>query len=98
MLMSEQNTLQYIAAIGSIATPILVLILTALGWTIRNRIERARQLEEKLREDRIQIYYEILEPFIIILTKDEAFTAEKAYRGKAKDQIAIEKVISLKYR
>jgi hypothetical protein len=95
---NEPNQLDYVTAIASVATPILVLILTALGWTIRNRIERARNIEEKLRDDRIQIYQEILEPFIIILTKEEGIATEKAYRGKTKEQIAIEKIVSVKYR
>jgi hypothetical protein len=90
--------IDYITAIGSIATPILVLMLTAIGWTIRNRLERSRQLEEKLRDDRIGIYNAILEPFILLLTKDEGIPNEKTYRGKTKDQLAIEKIISLEYR
>jgi hypothetical protein len=90
--------LDYVTAIGAIATPILVLILTGVGWAIRNRYEKVRALEEKLREDRIAIYNEILEPFIILLTKDEGFKLEKAYRNKTKEDVASEKIISLKYR
>jgi len=96
--MNTQTLLEYVTAIGSITTPILVLILTAVGWTIRNRIERSYKLEEKLRDDRISVYNEILEPFIILLTKDEAFTNEEGYQDKSKAEVANEKIISLSYR
>jgi len=31
---------QYVTAIGTVATPILVAALTAVGWRLRNRLER----------------------------------------------------------
>jgi hypothetical protein len=92
------SVLDYITAIGSLATPILVLVLTGIGWTIRNRYEKTREIEQKLREDRINIYNDILEPFVILLTKDEGMPTDKGYRGKSKGQIANEKILSLKYR
>jgi hypothetical protein len=103
-LRSEENPmnaptfLDYVTAIGAIATPVLVLVLTGVGWAIRNRFERAYELEEKLRDDRVCVYNEILEPFIILLTKDEAFESKKEYKGKSKIQIATEKIVSLSYR
>lgn len=96
--MNTPTPLDYVTAIGAITTPILVLILTGVGWAIRNRYEKIRDLEEKLRDDRIAIYNEILEPFIILLTKDEGVKLEKGYRNKTKEEIASEKIISLKYR
>jgi len=45
-----------VVAIGSISTPILVLVLTALGWKARTSIKRRIELENKLRDDRIEIY------------------------------------------
>jgi hypothetical protein len=70
--MEEKTWLDYLTAIGSVATPVLVLILTGIGWRFRQRVERRLALEEKLREDRIAIYNDILEPFIILLTSDAA--------------------------
>src|SRR5690606_9995416 len=89
----------------NIATPILILALTGVGWTVKNRIERSRDredywrgLEEKLRDDRIEVYNIILEPFIILFMKDEAFALSKEYRNKDKGQVASEKLLSLEYR
>lgn len=106
---SSTDTIQIVSAIGAIATPILLILLSGIGWIIQHQIQkaqktedelrqRAQMLEEELRDDRVQIYSEILEPFIILFTKDEAFTKDKAFRGKDKLQIAQEKILSLSYK
>ena len=105
----EQTTwLDYLTAFGAIATPVLVLVLTGVGWQIRSRIERRLALEDKLREDRIEAYNQILEPFIILLMTDKAWEVELKIRrekaGKArvidvnKNDYAAEKLLSLDYR
>jgi len=53
--MEEKDWVDYLVAIGSIATPILVLVLTAVGWKARSSIERKIELENKLRDERIEI-------------------------------------------
>lgn len=94
--MNEPTSLDYFTAIGSVATPILVLILTGFGWRLRTRLERTIPLEDKLREDRIGTYNKILEPFIILLTSDAAWQADP--KNKNKNQLAQRKLISLEYR
>jgi hypothetical protein len=68
--------LDYLTAFGAVTTPLLVLALTAVGWRLRQRIERQHELEDKLREDRIQTYNVMLEPFIIMLTPDMAWASD----------------------
>ena len=68
--MNEKTWLDYLVAAGTIATPILVLLLSGIGWRLRNRLERQFVLEDKLRDDRIRIYNDILKPFILLLTTD----------------------------
>lgn len=75
--MEEKSLLDIISVIGSVTTPILVLILTAIGWKYRKFVERKMQLEEKLRDDRINICNQILEPFIILLMTDNAWQLDK---------------------
>jgi|CXWL01.1.fsa_nt_gi hypothetical protein len=96
--MVEKTWIDYLSAIGSVATPILVLILTAVGWKYRQSIERRIKLEEKLREDRIEIYNAILEPFIILLMSDAAWQSDKKNKGRDKNQIAVSQMLSLNYR
>lgn len=97
--MTTQPTfLDYITAIGSIATPLLVLIASGIGWIITRRWEKIRQLEDKMREDRISVYNSILEPFIILFTTDEGLREKKEYRGKSTHQAAHDKIVSLEYR
>ena len=95
---SPPTLLEYITAFGSIATPIFVLIASGIGWAIARRWEKIRQLEEKLREDRIAVYNSILEPFIILFTTDEGLSNKKEYRGKVTTQVARDKILSLEYR
>ncbi len=96
--MVEKHWLDYLTAVGSVTTPILVLILTAVGWKLRQSVERERELEDKLREDRINTYNLILEPFIILFMTDAAWAIDKANRGKDKGEIATAKMLSLEYR
>lgn len=96
--MEEPTWLEYITAIGSITTPILVLGLSAIGWRIKVGVERRIELENKLREDRINIYNQILEPFIILLTSDAAWAQDKKNRNKDKNELAISTMLTLEYR
>lgn len=75
--MTIQEFTQLLTGVGAIATPIILLVLTGIGWTIRQRIEinreqekYLRELEEKLRVDRINIYKQVLKPFILLIKKD----------------------------
>ncbi|MBL8098371.1 MAG: hypothetical protein JNK81_04275 [Anaerolineales bacterium] len=92
------SILPLITAVGSIITPILVLILSGLGWVIANRYNKAREIEEKLRDDRVKIYNDILEPFILLFTKDDGLPKTKDFRGKNHAEIAGEKMLSLAYK
>lgn len=96
--MEEKHWIDFVVAIGSIATPILVLILTALGWKARASIERRIELENKLRDDRVEVYNQILEPFIIILMSDAAWASDKNNKNKDKNHTATTKMLSLDYR
>ncbi len=101
----DPTFIQLFIAIGSVTTPILLVVFSAVGWAIKRKIEsgqrseeRVRKLEEELREDRLKIYIEVLEPFVIIFTKDEGLAAEKAYKGKKKEELAKDKILSMSYR
>ena len=94
----ENHWLDYLNSISSILTPILLMVLTAVGWQVRRRFDRKLELEDKLREDRLTIYNHILEPFIILFMSDEAWKHDKQNRGKNKNEIALEKMLSLEYR
>ncbi len=94
----EPTWLDYLSAVGAVATPILILVLAGVGWKIRHQLERRFELEDKLREDRIQAYNEILEPFIMLLMSDAAWKADPKSKGKDKNQLAMQAMLSLAYR
>lgn len=90
--------LDYLTAFGAVATPIMVLILTAIGWGLRSKIERQHELEDKLREDRINTYNTILEPFVIMLTSDAAWESDPKNKKRDKNSVGSQKMLSLEYR
>ena len=96
--MNEKTWLDYLVAAGTIATPILVLLLSGIGWRLRNRLERQFVLEDKLRDDRIRIYNDILKPFILLLTTDAAWQSDPKNKHKNKDEMALRQLLSLEYR
>ena len=96
--MDVPTWIQYVTAIGTVATPILVAVLTVVGWRLRNRLERQAQLEDQLRTDRIGIYNVILEPFIILLTTDASWQSDPKHKNRDKNQIAQDLLLSIDYR
>ena len=106
---SSPTVIEWITVIGTIATPILLIGISGIGWYFKSRIEaswkteaelrrRAEKLEEAIRDDRLQVYNEILKPFIMLFTKEEALSASGPRRGKTKEQSALAIVQSLEYR
>ena len=96
--MDTKHWLDYVTAIGSVTTPLFVLLLTAVGWRLRQSIERRHERENKLHGDRIEPYNKILEPFIILLMSDAAWEHDTKHRGKNKNDVAMTKMMSLEYR
>lgn len=89
---------EYVTALGSVLTPMLVLILTAVGWKLRSKIERQIKLEELLRKDRVEIYNRILAPFIMLFMTDHAWKTDPKNRNKNQNQLATQLMLSLEYR
>lgn len=94
----QRDWLSYIIALSQVATPMLVLLLTAAGWRLRQKIERRIELENRLREERVEAYNQILEPFIILLMTDAAWRHGNQNKGKDKHDLAMSKLMSLEYR
>ena len=96
--MTEPTWITYLTTFGSVATPILVAVLGGIGWKLRTQVERRLELEKKLRDDRIEIYNDILEPFITLLMSDAAWKADPRNKNKDKNELAIRAALSLDYR
>ncbi|WP_373499286.1 hypothetical protein [Desulfococcus sp.] len=98
MIDAAPNWLAYVTAAGAVATPILVAILGGIGWRIRSRIDRRTELERKLREDRIEIYNELLEPFVIIFMSDDAWKSDPKNKTRDKNAMGAKHLLSLDYK
>jgi hypothetical protein len=62
------------------------------------QIARLRELEDKLREDRISTYNALLEPFFLFFTTEAAFATDSKYKGQKKDDLAVQRMLSVEYR
>src|SRR5574341_49816 len=83
-----------ITLIASVAIPIVIFI-------VGNRITNIRQLEEKLRNDRIEIYNKILEPFFLVFSTEAVIQGSMKYpkdKMKTGAQLAGEKTLTLNYQ
>jgi hypothetical protein len=96
--MSFENLLEtirlVITLIASVAIPIVI-------FTVGNRITNLRQLEEKLRNDRIEIYNKILEPFLLIFSTEaiiQGSLKHKNEKPKTGVELATEKLLNLDYQ
>jgi hypothetical protein len=101
--------LNTISAIATLITPILLLFLGGIGWLIQNRLENSQikqeaqfkriyELEDLMREDRLKTYNLLLEPFFLLFTSESAFSQDKKYKNKDKNELAIERMLSVEYR
>ena len=105
----DKGLLDTLSAVATVATPIMLAILGGIGWLIQNNIVksqarqetqalRIRELEDKLREDRITTYNALLEPFFILFTSEAAFAQDPKYKNKNKNDIAMARMLSVEYR
>lgn len=105
----DKSLLETVSAIATLVTPVLLAVLGGIGWLIQNKIgtsqgkqdaqtARIRELEDKLREDRITTYNALLEPFFLLFTSDASFAQDKKYKGKEKNDLAISRMLSVEYR
>jgi len=109
MTISNNEILQIVNTIATIATPFLLLFLGGIGWLIQNKIAasnskqqfaeaRIQELESKLREDRIDTYYALLDPFFLSFMSDAAFASDPKFKGKDKFKLAESKMLSWEYK
>ena len=96
---SELTLFDQIVRIGQVVTPLMLIVLSTVGsamfWYIKNRIEKAQRAEEAIRDDRLETYYAILEPFIILFMVDDEVSKEPGAPKKPKNELFFEIVTSL---
>ena len=115
MLDNGPTVFEWVVLVGTVATPVLLIALSGIGWFIKSRFENAQvqeqearrrieRIESEIREERIQIYTEILDPFIMLFAADHGGAGSKQGRGsrsgqnKNKQQRAIENITSIDYK
>jgi hypothetical protein len=62
------------------------------------QLARIKELEDKLRDDRIATYNALLEPFFLFFTSEATFAKDKKYKGLNKNELAASKMLTVEYR
>lgn len=98
MQLSLENWMEIIRLIITLAASVAIPIMI---FVIGNRVTNIRQLEENLRNDRIEIYNKILEPFFLMFSTKAIIESSMKYpkdKTKTGVDLATEKILSLSYQ
>ena len=90
--------LEAFAQIGGLLSPVLLALIALIAWLVKKEYEKRIRAEDALREDRMEIYYALLEPFIISFTPDAGWRGVGKHKNKSKHQVAEEILLSPEYR
>lgn len=77
------------------------VIIPVVIWLAGNKISNIRQLEEKLRDDKIEIYIKVLEPYFLMFSTPTVIqNSIKNKQGKEKTgvDLASEMILTLDYQ
>lgn len=96
----EPSTLENIAAIASIITPILLAVISVIAVLLQRRLEaarkreedaraRAQRLEDEIRGTRIELYEKVLAPFIDALNSTGQTQTQRRGRGARGGQAGV---------
>lgn len=98
--MNEPTILDWITAVSSVVTPILLVVLSFVFAKISRTQERIQNLQEKLQADRIAVYNSILEPYIVMAVPDDILHKQKKYQrsDKGSGDIAAEIISTTEYK
>lgn len=96
--MEHFESLELITKIATVITPVVLVIISAIGWKLRQSLERKNKLEEKLHGNRIEIYNRIIEPFIYVFMTDEAWNSDPKNKKVDKDMRMRSTLLSVDYR
>lgn len=100
--MTQPHLTDIITAAGAVLTPLLVAGLGFFVWRYRLTEERKWKVAEQLHPDRIEVYNEALEPYIVLLMSEHEWaTAQHSrpeYVGMSRDEVALARVYSLAHR
>jgi len=78
------------SVLSAIAVPIIVLI-------IGNNFSKKMALEKGLRDERVPLYKDLLEPLIILYAPNQAFEKDKKYKGMSNVDIAMQQIQTKDY-
>lgn len=82
-------------------TLLSAVIIPLVIWIVGNKISNVRRLEEKLRDDRVEIYNKVLEPFLLIFSTPAVIRGSfknKQDQQKTGSDLASEKILTLDYQ
>jgi hypothetical protein len=100
-LSSEESRTDFQQVVETLQLLVQIIIGVAVPTVLfyfGNKFTKTREIEQKLRDDRVQVYNDLLEPYMLIFTADEVLQRDKKYRGKSAVEVAIEKLMTIDYQ
>ena len=88
----DTSVTEWIQLVGTLSTPVLLLVLASRFDKSQQTRERAEKLEMELRGERLEVYLRILQPFITALAPQTGKANTKAHAD------ALRTITSIKYR
>lgn len=99
--MAEFHWTHYVTVFAPLGTPIVVAVVGGLFLRHRLRAERKWKVAEQLHPDRIEVYNEALEPYIVLLMPESEWASQRSrpeYAGMSRAEAALARVFSLPHR
>lgn len=96
--MTSNETLEVIRLAITLLSAVIIPVVI---WLVGNKISNIRQLEEKLRDDKIEIYNRVLEPYFLMFSTPAVIQGSyKSKQGQQKTgvDLASEKILSIDYQ
>ena len=85
----------------TILTPILVALFGLVIARQNRNAEKRQAVEQQIQPDRIQVYRDVLEPFLIMFVPEAVWEREQKnnpeFQGKTKEEVVEEKMLSTRW-
>jgi uncharacterized membrane protein YccC len=88
---------QFIDVIEALDVTIISAVAAFLFWRYKNGLERQQKLRDDLRENRVEVYNNILKPYITALTPAIVWERNRRNKGKTSIEAAIEEMVRPAY-
>ena len=81
-----------------LATTVMLAVLSVFVWRYKQAVQRRAKKEDRLNDELFKLYDKVLEPYLLIMGNDQVWKANKKYRGKSKEEVAMGLIVKPDYQ